>query len=45
VDVESYNIELTDDEGFMRDRASKGAFRRFIEEWHKPLREIGHHSP
>src|SRR5579871_3190293 len=40
--VESYNTELKDDEGFVGDRASKGAFRRFIEEWRKPLREIGH---
>jgi len=42
VEVESYNIELTDDEGFVGDHVSKGAFRRFIEEWRKPLREIGH---
>jgi len=41
VDVESYNIELSDDEGFVGDRASKSAFRRFIEKWRKPLREIG----
>src|SRR5262249_49758719 len=30
-----------DDEGFVGDRASKSAFRRFIEKWRKPLREIG----
>jgi hypothetical protein len=30
VDVEAYNIELKDDEGFVGDRANKGAFRRFI---------------
>src|SRR5581483_3995490 len=35
VQVESYNTELKDDEGFVGDRASKGAFRRFIEEWRK----------
>ena len=32
VDVEAYNIELKDDEGFVGDRANKGAFRGFIDE-------------
>jgi len=41
VDVENYNVELKDDEGFVGDRASKGAFRDFIEAWRKPLRDIG----
>ena len=36
VDVESYNVELKDDEGFLGDRASKSAFRSFIENWRKP---------
>ena len=31
VEVDSYNIELKDDEGFIGDRASKGAFRDIIE--------------
>jgi hypothetical protein len=42
VEVESYNVELKDDEGFIGDRASKGAFRSFVENWRKPLRELGH---
>src|SRR5579862_4958227 len=42
VTVESYNLALKDEEGFVGDRANKGAFREFIEEWRKPLREIGH---
>ena len=42
VDIESYNVELKDDEGFIGDRASKSAFRAFIEAWRKPLREMGH---
>ena len=42
MDVADYNVELKDDEGFIGDRASKGAFRRFIEAWRKPMREIGH---
>jgi hypothetical protein len=42
VEVESYNVEIKDDEGFVGDRASKGAFRTFVENWRKPLREVGH---
>jgi hypothetical protein len=41
VDVDSYNVELKDDEGFVGDRASKGAFRAIIENWRKPLRKAG----
>ena len=41
VEVASYNVELKDDEGFIGDRASKGAFRQFIDNWRKPMREIG----
>src|SRR5438309_8915237 len=41
VNVDSYNVELKDDEGFLGDRASKGAFREFIENWRKPLRKAG----
>ena len=41
VEVDSYNIELKDDEGFIGDRASKGAFRDLIENWRKPLRKAG----
>jgi len=41
VEVDTYNIELKDDEGFIGDRASKGAFRDIIENWRKPLRKAG----
>ena len=41
VEVDSYNVELKDDEGFLGDRASKGAFRAIIENWRKPLRKAG----
>jgi hypothetical protein len=41
VDVDSYNVELRDDEGFIGDRASKGAFRDIVENWRKPLRKAG----
>src|SRR5207253_7601554 len=41
VEVDSYNVELKDDEGFLGDRASKRAFRAIIENWRKPLRKGG----
>ncbi len=41
VDVDSFNIELKDDEGFLGDRASKGAFRAIFDRWRKPLRKSG----
>ncbi len=41
VEVVSYNVELKDENGFVGDRATKRAFRQFIEEWRKPLRRIG----
>jgi hypothetical protein len=41
VNIESYNVALKDEDGFIGDRASKGAFREFVEQWRKPLREIG----
>jgi hypothetical protein len=41
VEVDSYNVELKDDEGFLGDRASKGAFRDILERWRKPLRKSG----
>jgi hypothetical protein len=41
VDVDSFNIELKDDDGFVGDRASKGAFRAIFDKWRKPLRKSG----
>ncbi|WP_298280493.1 ROK family protein [uncultured Bradyrhizobium sp.] len=41
VDIDSFNIELKDDEGFLGDRASKGAFRKILDRWRKPLRKSG----
>jgi predicted NBD/HSP70 family sugar kinase len=38
VTVNSYNLELKDDEGFIGDKASKSAFWDFVEKWRKPLR-------
>ncbi len=41
VDVDSFNIELKDEEGFLGDRASKGAFRKIFDKWRKPLKKSG----
>ncbi|MGC2081862.1 MAG: ROK family protein [Bradyrhizobium sp.] len=41
VEIDSFNIELKDDEGFLGDRASKGAFRKIFDHWRKPLRKSG----
>ncbi|MFN5486600.1 MAG: ROK family protein [Bradyrhizobium sp.] len=41
VDIDSFNIELKDDEGFLGDRASQGAFRKIFDRWRKPLRKSG----
>ncbi|MGV3633464.1 MAG: ROK family protein [Pseudorhodoplanes sp.] len=41
VEVDSYNVELKDDEGFLGDRASKRAFTGIVENWRKALRKAG----
>ena len=41
VDIDSYNIETKDDEGFLGDRASKGAFREILDKWRKELSKRG----
>jgi len=41
VDVDSFNIELKDDDGFLGDRASKGAFQRILDGLRKPLQKNG----
>jgi hypothetical protein len=41
VEVDSYNVELKDDEGFLGDRANKGAFRQIVENWRAALRKAG----
>src|SRR5260370_2425994 len=39
--VDSFNIELKDDDGFLGDRASKGAFREILDTLRKPLKKNG----
>lgn len=41
VDVDSFNVELKDDDGFLGDRASKGAFRKILDDLRKPLKKNG----
>jgi predicted NBD/HSP70 family sugar kinase len=41
VDIDSFNIELKDEEGFLGDRASKGAFRKIFDRWRTPLKKTG----
>jgi hypothetical protein len=41
VDVDSYNIELKDEDGFLGDRASRSAFQRILDGWRKHLGKNG----
>lgn len=41
VEIDSYNLEIRDEEGFVGDRASRSAFNSIIEEWREPLRKLG----
>jgi predicted NBD/HSP70 family sugar kinase len=40
VHVDSYNLELQDQEGFIGDRASNRAFRAILDEWRQRLDEV-----
>jgi len=41
VDVDSYSLELEDEEGFAGDKANKGAFIGILDELRKSLRQVG----
>jgi ROK family len=41
VDVDSFNVELKDESGFLGDRASKGSFRKILDDLREPLRKNG----
>jgi hypothetical protein len=41
VEVDSFNLELKDEAGFLGDRATKGAFRAIFDRWRKPHRKTG----
>jgi hypothetical protein len=39
VEIDSYNVELKDNEGFIGDRASRGAFRTLVDQIRKSVRK------
>jgi predicted NBD/HSP70 family sugar kinase len=41
VTVDSYNLEIRDENGFVGDRASNSAFKAIIDTWREPLRKLG----
>jgi len=41
VEIESYSVQLDDEEGFLGDRASKGAFVEIVEDIRRRLRQAG----
>jgi hypothetical protein len=41
VEVDSYNLEIEDEEGYVGDRASKSSFAAILDKWRKPLRKLG----
>jgi predicted NBD/HSP70 family sugar kinase len=41
VTVDAYNAELRNADGFVGDRASKGAFQSILEDWRERLRRMG----
>ena len=41
IDVDAYNAELRDADGFIGDRASNHAFREILEDWRERLRKVG----
>lgn len=40
VTIDSFNVEIEDDDGFIGDKASKSAFWEFIDTWREPLQEL-----
>jgi hypothetical protein len=41
VDVDSYNLEIKDENGFVGDNARRGAFHEALDKWREPLRALG----
>lgn len=41
VEVDSYNLEIKDEDGFIGDKASRSAFHGMLEKWREPLRQLG----
>ena len=45
VEIDAYNAELRDDDGFIGDRASNRAFRAILEDWRERLRQVAGDDP
>ena len=45
VEVDSYNLEIEDEHGFVGDKANKGAFRQMLEDVRKTFRAEGEDDP
>jgi hypothetical protein len=43
--IDSYNVELRDDQGFIGDRASKRAFQAILDDWRERLVRTGGEDP
>lgn len=43
--VDSYNVEVKDEEGFVGDRANKRAFREILQDWRKIVKKGGAEDP
>jgi len=41
VEIDSYNLEIKDEDGFIGDKASRSAFHEMLEKWREPLRKLG----
>ena len=41
VEVDGYNLEIKDEDGFVGDKASRGAFHDILDKWREPLRKLG----
>ena len=41
VKVDSYNLEVEDEDGFVGDKANRDAFWEILDKWRKPLKELG----
>lgn len=41
VEVDSYNVEIEDEDGFVGDKASRKAFQVILDEWRQHLKDLG----
>lgn len=45
LDIAGYNLEVSDEDGFVGDRASQTAFRKLLDVWRKRCRDKGRDDP